>query len=93
MMKKFLSLFLALLLAFSAVACNGEGDVTTDAPKETDPPAPDTTAAPVAPETTETIQEDKTMKKSLFISLLIFFSLFSVFSSELPEQNGIHPDW
>ena len=46
MMKKFLSLFLAILLAFSAVACNGEGDVTTDTPKETDPTAPDTTAAP-----------------------------------------------
>ena len=30
--------------------------------------------------------DNKGMKKSLCISLLIFFSLFSVFSSELPEQ-------
>ena len=30
--------------------------------------------------------DNKGMKKSLCISLLIFFCLFSVFSSELPEQ-------
>ena len=84
MMKKFLSLFLAILLAFSAVACNGEGDVTTDTPKETDPPAPDTTAAPVAPETTETIQEDKQLN-ILFLVLLFVISiqfLFHIYSFE-----------
>lgn len=88
MMKKFLSLFLAILLAFSAVACNGEGDVTTDAPKETDPPAPNTTAAPVAPETTETIQEDKTLNILFLGNSLMYYNDMPELFAKIAAANG-----
>jgi ABC-type glycerol-3-phosphate transport system substrate-binding protein len=88
MMKKILSLFLAILLAFSAVACNGEGDVTTDAPKETDPPAPDTTAAPVAPETTETIQEDKTLNILFLGNSLMYYNDMPELFAKIAAANG-----
>ena len=88
MMKKFLSLFLAILLAFSAVACNGEGDVTTDTPKETDPPAPDTTAAPVAPDTTETIQEDKTLNILFLGNSLMYYNDMPELFAKIAAANG-----
>ena len=77
-MKKFISLILAILLAFGAVACSGGGaeDVTTVADDTTEAPKTETEAAtdPV-PETTEEIQEDK-MLNILFLVLLDFLGFF-----------------
>ena len=95
-MKKFLSLFLAILLAFSAVACDGgEGssteatDPTTNASNATKAPGTD---AP-APETTETIQEDKQLNILFLGNSLMYYNdmpqLFANLATSLGKKVNV----
>ena len=91
-MKKFISLILAFLLAFSAVACNGDGNVTTEPPAGTDNTAPDTTAAPetdpVIPETTEKVEEDKTLNILFLGNSLMYYNDMPQLFANIAKANG-----
>ncbi len=88
-MKKFISLFLAILLAFSAVACSGgAGEATTVADDPTEAPATDPATEP-APETTEEIKEDKTLN-ILFLgnSLMYYNDMPDILFPLIAQANG-----
>lgn len=88
-MKKFISLILAILLTFSAVACSGGGaeDVTTVADGTTD--IPETEAATdTAPETTEQIQEDKTLNILFLGNSLMYYNDMPDLFARIATANG-----
>ena len=90
-MKKFISLILAILLAFSAVACSGggAGDVTTVADDTTEAPKTETEAAtdPV-PETTEEIQEDKMLNILFLGNSLMYYNDMPDLFAKIATANG-----
>ena len=90
-MKKFISLILAILLAFSAVACSGGGaeDVTTVADDTTEVPKTETEAAtdPV-PETTEEIQEDKMLNILFLGNSLMYYNDMPDLFAKIATANG-----
>ncbi len=87
-MKKFISLFLAILLAFSAVACTGGGnEVTTLADDPTETPAPET--EPVTPpETTEEIKEDKMLNILFLGNSLMYYNDMPELFAKIATANG-----
>ena len=93
-MKKFLSLFLAVLLGFSAVACNGDGEATETAttPATTPVETASQTDAP-APETTETIQEDKQLNILFLGNSLMYYNdmpqLFANLATSLGKKVNV----
>ena len=90
-MKKFISLILAILLAFGAVACSGGGaeDVTTVADDTTEAPKTETEAAtdPV-PETTEEIQEDKMLNILFLGNSLMYYNDMPDLFAKIATANG-----
>ena len=88
-MKKFISLILAILLTFSAVACSGGGaeDVTTVADGTTDIPETEAATDP-APETTEQIQEDKTLNILFLGNSLMYYNDMPDLFARIATANG-----
>ncbi len=90
-MKKLISLILAALLAFSAVACTGGGgDVTTAADGTSAVPAPDTSPAtdPPAPETTQKIEEDEELNILFLGNSLIYYNDMPELFAQIAKANG-----
>ena len=91
-MKRFISLILAFLLAFAAVACSSEGEVTTEPTVTTDAPASDTAAAPesepVTPETTEKIEEDKMLNILFLGNSLMYYNDMPELFAQIAQANG-----
>ena len=89
LMKKFISLILAILLAFSAVGCVGGGEVTTAADNPTEAPAPDTSpATEPAPETTEEIKEDKMLNILFLGNSLMYYNDMPDLFAKIAQANG-----
>ena len=88
-MKKFISLILAILLTFSAVACSGGGaeDVTTVADGTADIPETEAATDP-APETTEQIQEDKTLNILFLGNSLMYYNDMPDLFARIATANG-----
>ncbi len=90
-MKKFISLILAILLAFSAVACSGGGteDVTTASDDTTESPKTDAVTDPeTAPETTEQIQEDKMLNILFLGNSLMYYNDMPQLFAQIATANG-----
>ena len=89
-MKKLISLILAFLLGFSAVACTGGGEVTE---ADTDPASDpvQTTEASIqtdAPETTEIIEEDKQMNILFLGNSLMYYNDMPELFANIATANG-----
>ena len=88
-MKKLISLILAIILAFSAVACSGgTGDVTTLADDSTEAPATDAVTDPQTPETTEEIKEDKTLNILFLGNSLMYYNDMPELFAKIATANG-----
>ena len=94
-MKKFVSLFLALILACSAVSCSGGGSEVTSAPDPetdapTDPvtePATDSEESNI-PETTEKIEEDKMLNILFLGNSLMYYNDMPLLFEQIATANG-----
>ncbi len=94
-MKKIISLFLAIILAISAVSCAGGGsevtsavDPGTDAPTD---PATDQGSEPEeshVPETTEKIEEDKMLNILFLGNSLMYYNDMPELFARIAEANG-----
>ena len=89
-MKKFISLILAILLAFGAVACSGGGaEDTTVADDTTEDPKIETEAATdPAPETTEEIKEDKMLNILFLGNSLMYYNDMPDLFAKIATANG-----
>jgi hypothetical protein len=88
-MKKLISLILAILLTFTAVACSGgTGDVTTPADDPTEAPATDAVTDPQTPETTEEIKEDKTLNILFLGNSLMYYNDMPELFAKIATANG-----
>lgn len=83
MMKRFLSLFLAILFAFTAVSCTGGGtEITSDIGNDTEAPDP-VTEAPIV-ETTETSQTTEYTEEDKMLNIL-FLGNSLMYYNDMPE--------
>ena len=94
-MKKFISLFLALILALSAVSCAGGGSEVTSAPDpETDAPTDPVTEPETEPEesnipeTTEKVEEDKMLNILFLGNSLMYYNDMPELFAQIAKANG-----